>query len=235
MYADVSCGKDCFTVAMCISGGDGRRIEKPMFIFQNRSCNYPISGVPDDIDCVTYRASKKGWMTQNLVSQYLAQSDVVAPLSGGRTLNLWIDSHRIMNETDDLAIATKSCRTELFRLQPNCTSREQPLDQLVLWNFKAEWWKRCYIRRNDLIKEAQYTYTGLCNPGKYYCLSLVKDLVRHLNPKSENGIGIARKSLISCELVPVMDGVWYIRQLTPQLRRIVQSNMPYLDGQNPNT
>ena len=125
-----------------------------MFITTNPSCKYPLSGVLDNIYGVTYHTSKEGWMTQNFFSQYFAQSDVIAPLSGGLTRHLWIDSCKIYNETDDIPIATDSCPTELFRFQPNCTSVAQPLDQLVLRAFKAEWRKSRYIKRNELIKES---------------------------------------------------------------------------------
>jgi len=59
-YAEVSGGRDNFTVCMRISGGVNGKIEKPFVIFQNRTSNYPMMNVPDDVEGVTYRTSPKG-------------------------------------------------------------------------------------------------------------------------------------------------------------------------------
>ena len=48
-YADVSSGKDCFTVCFRITGAEGGKIEAPLVIFQNPKSSYPVAGTPDDL------------------------------------------------------------------------------------------------------------------------------------------------------------------------------------------
>ena len=137
-YLDVASGRDCFTVCMRISGGQNARIEKPLVIFQNPNDNYPISGVPDNVDGITYRSSPKGWMTAQMFVNYFSDPNIIQPLNNNRVRTIWIDSGRIHRESMQIVDALQLSRTELKRFQPNCTSTVQPLDQLLLLTFKAE-------------------------------------------------------------------------------------------------
>ena len=65
-YLDVVSGRDCFIARMRISSGQNARIEKPLVTFQNPNGNYPISGIPDNVEEITYRSSPKGWMTAQM-------------------------------------------------------------------------------------------------------------------------------------------------------------------------
>lgn len=234
-YAEVSSGRDCFTVCFRISGRNGGRIEKPVVIFQNPNSNYPINGIADDIEGVTYRSSPTGWMSQQLFANYFGSPGIIEPLSGNRTRRLWIDSVRVHNHSDQLEMNLGTCQTELKRFQPNSTTVAQPLDQLLLRCFKSEWRKRWYAKRNELVCEGEYTNTGrVRNPGKYFFLRLVKEIVDELNGRTEHGMSLARRSLMICGLIPGLNGVWSVQQLTPKLREIVENNMEYFEGQDPN-
>lgn len=235
-YADVSSGRDCFTVCFRISAANGGKIEKPVIIFQNPNSSYPIAGIPDNIDGVTYRSSPKGWMSQDLFANYFADPRIISHLPFDSVRKLWIDSCRVHNHTELLQSGLESCRTELIRFQPNCTSLAQPLDQLLLRCFKAEWRKRWYSKRNELVAAAEYTGSGrVPNPGKHYYLKLVRDVVEDLNSRTHNGMSLAKSSLVMCGLIPGPTGVWSVEQLTPELREIVNSNLPYFEGQDPNS
>ena len=90
-YAEVASGRDCFTVCFRISGAGGGKIEKPVVIFQNPNSNYPIIGVPDNIEGIAYRTSPKGYLTQQLFAQYFSDSNIISSLSGNRARKLWFD------------------------------------------------------------------------------------------------------------------------------------------------
>ena len=66
-YLNVAIGRDCFTVYMRISSDQIAWIEKLVVIFQNPNGNYLISGIPDNIEGVTYRSSPKAWMTAAMI------------------------------------------------------------------------------------------------------------------------------------------------------------------------
>ena len=235
-YLDVANGRDCFTVCMGISGGQNARIEKPLLIFQNPNGNYPISGIQDNVDGITYRSSPKGWMTAQMFVNYFSDPNIIQPLDNNSIRTIWIDSCRIHRESMHLVDALPLSRTELKRFQSNCTSTAQPLEQLLLRTFKAEWRKRWDRKRNELVRAGEFTSTGrIRNPGKYFFLQLVKEVVDELNSRTIGNLTLDKKSLIICGLIPGENGTWELSQLTPKLRRIVQSNLPYFNEQDPGT
>ena len=81
---DVTSGRDCFTVRMRISGSQNARIEKPLVIFQNPNGNHPISGIPDNVDGITYCSSLKGWMTAHIFVNYFSDPKIIQPLDNNR-------------------------------------------------------------------------------------------------------------------------------------------------------
>ena len=141
-YLDVASGRDSFIVCMRISDGQSARIEKPPVIFQNPNGNYPISGIFDSIDVITHCSSPKGWMTAQIFMNYFSDPRIIQRPDNSKTRNIWIDSRRIHNESPELVQALQLTCTELKIFQPNSTSTVQPLDQLVLRTFTAEWIKR---------------------------------------------------------------------------------------------
>ena len=87
-----------------------------------------------------------------------------------------------------------------------------------------------------LVQESDLTSLGcIRNPGKYFFLQLVKEVVDELNSRTIGNITLARKSLIMCGLIPDEDGVWKLEQLTPELRNIAESNIAYFHVQDPST
>ena len=235
-YAEVSSGRDCFTICFRISGQGPGKIEKPLVIFQNPGSNYPIIGLHDNVQNVTYRSSQSGWMNSSLFARYFQDPTIMGALSSGLTRKLWIDSCRIHRSTPELIEAAESVNTQLMRFQPNCTSIAQPLDQLVLRSFKAEWRKKWEKKRNELVLQNNFTSTGRArNPGKQFFLQLVGAVVAEMNERVENGMTMAKKSLIKCGLIPSSDGSWRTDQLTPQLQHIIESNVEYFDGRDPST
>ena len=117
-------------------------IEKPLDIFQNPNGNHPISGVPDNFDGTMYHSSPKGWITAQIIANYFSYPSIIQSVDNSRNRTVWIDSCRIHNESPELVQPLQLSRTELKRFQLNCKSTAQPLDQLVLRAFKAEWRKR---------------------------------------------------------------------------------------------
>ena len=115
---------------------------------------------------------------------YFSDLSIIQPLNNNRTRTIWIDSCRIHNESLELVEALQLSRTELKRFEPNCTSTAQPLDQLGLRAFKAEWRKRWEEKRNELVQASEYTSTGrIYNPGKHLFLKLVMQVVDELNSR----------------------------------------------------
>ena len=67
----------------------------------------------------------------------------------------------------------ESCLTEINRLPPNCTLLAQSLDQLVFRAFKAEWKRRWYMKRNELVRKGEFTTSRrVRNPGNNFLLEI---------------------------------------------------------------
>ena len=107
---------------------------------------------------------------------------------------------------------------------------------MLLRSFKSKWRKRWDKKRNELVQARLFTNSGrVANPGKYFYLNLVTEIVDDLNNRTIGNCSIARKSMIKCGLIYNTSGTWEISQLTDQLQDIVQNNLSNFNGRNPTT
>ncbi len=175
-------------------------------------------------------------MTSQIFINYFSDLKIIKPLDDNRTRTLWIDFCRIHNESEELLKALTFSRTELKRFRPNGTSTAQPFDQLLLRSFKAEWTKRWDKKRNEKVQEGEFTSAGrVRNPGKYFFLKLVKEVVDEFNERTIGNISFSRKSLMMCGLISGENGVWEVGQLTDELQQVVKSYVQYFNGQELST
>ena len=64
-------------------------------------------------------------------------------------------------------------------------------------------------KRNELVEADEFTSTGcIRDPGKYFFLQLVKEVVDELNSRTIGKLTLARKSSIMCGFIPSENGVW---------------------------
>lgn len=200
---DFASGWGCSTVCMRIPRSQNARAEKLLVIFLNPNENYLISGIPDNIDEITYCTSRKGRVTAHMFVHYFSDSNITQPLSNNMIRTIWIDSYRINRESIDLVDALRLPCTLLLRFQPNCTYTEQSLHQLLLRAFKAEWRKIWDRRNNELVETGEFTSTGcIRNHGKYFFLQLLKEVVDELNSRTIENLTFDRKSLNMCGSIP---------------------------------
>ena len=105
---------------------------------------------------------------------------------------------------------------------------------MVLRAFKAEWKRRWYKKRNELVQQGEFTTSGrVRNPGKYFYLKLVKEVVDELNNRTIDNCSLARMSMIACGSIPNISGIWHVEQLSDELRGIVENNTEYFNGLDP--
>ena len=194
--------------------------------------NYPISGIPDNIDAVTYRLSPKGVMTAQTSVNYFSEPNIIQSLDNKRICLIWMDSCCIHRKSIKHIDALRLSRIELKRFYANGTSNPQPLDQLILRISKAECRKRWARRRNELVEVGELTSTGrISNPGKYFFLEQVKKVVEELNSRTIGNLALARKFMVMCRFIRSKNGAWKLSYLTPELRTVAKSNLAYLNEQ----
>ena len=92
------------------------------------------------------------------------------------------------------------------------------------------------MTRNELVHEGDYTASRrVQNAGKYFFLQLAKDVIDELNSKKFGSRIFARRSLILYGFITGENGIWDLDQLTLELQKFMQSNLPYFNGQDPST
>lgn len=147
-YAELSSGRDKFTVCVRVSGGTQCKIECTMLVFRNGHRNYSTAGLPDDIPGICYRTQPKGWMDQKLFPAYFSEPRTIASIPEERTRHLCVDVCTAHNMTPELQDALSAINTNLVRFPSNCAHLIQPFDQLVLRSFKA-------LFRRKMVKKAR--------------------------------------------------------------------------------
>lgn len=75
-----------------VSGGRSGVIKPLFMIFQNKECNFPIQGRPDDVPGISYRTGKKGWMDQRVMALMLKEKRFLKRRADGRKHIIFIDN-----------------------------------------------------------------------------------------------------------------------------------------------
>ncbi|KAL3691779.1 hypothetical protein R1sor_005430 [Riccia sorocarpa] len=239
-YADVVSGGVSMTMVVKVTGGRSAKICSPLMIFQNDNCSYPIRGVPDNIPGVSYRTTRKSFMTNACLLEYYNEKRASWADPSGGTKIQWLDnvsSHNMMPETEE---ALKNIRTEVPYLPTNSTHLTQPCDTFVISKIKDAWTKLWEEHKVNLILHNEWQGDGdpgtsglLKNPGKTFFLNLVAKAVAEVNQQKTKAIGLpgeegyvppmtfARKAMIMCGLSLNTDGRWTESQLCVGLQNII--------------
>ncbi len=77
-YADVVSGGEGITMIVRLTGGKRAQIETPFLTFINKSRNYRLRNLPEDVPGVCYRTSPKGFIDGQTFVEYFKET---GPLS----------------------------------------------------------------------------------------------------------------------------------------------------------
>ena len=226
-YADVVSGGEGMTMVLRISGGVNSKIEAPFIIFTNKKRSYPIQGIPDDVEGVSYRTGPKGWMDQKLFVDWLSEPRAIDKDPAGRTRVIFMDNCSAHNETPEQLEALEKINAKIRKLPANSTHLCQPLDSFVIQKVKEVWRKEWEAEKLKFIENGDWSSgrngSGkLNNPGKHFFLQLASKAVQKVNSMSDNnGVSYARKAMIRCGLAPDTDGTWKVSQLFKPLQEII--------------
>lgn len=89
-YADIISAGEGMTKVVPITGGPRAFIQPPYMIFQNKSRNFPIRGVPHDIPSVSYRTVPKACLDRHTFMQWLSDPRAIYMDIYGMNCFLWI-------------------------------------------------------------------------------------------------------------------------------------------------
>ncbi|KAJ0397798.1 hypothetical protein ATCC90586_001667 [Pythium insidiosum] len=201
-YLDVVGGGKGMTLIVKLRGGSNPRIEPAMLVFQNANCSYPIAGVKDDVEGITYRSGPKGWMDKRVFKE-------------------WIES--------DMCNPERKKKGKL--LPANSTNLTQPADSFIIQMIKQDWRTQWEEKKLDLVNKSAFkqkpkngsSWSGkLLNPGKSFYLQLAAHCAEKVSAaRDEDGISLVRKAMIMCGLAKNLNGVWEEQQLKPELQAII--------------
>ncbi|KAL3683896.1 hypothetical protein R1sor_001918 [Riccia sorocarpa] len=238
-YADVVSGVVSMTMVVKVTGGRSARISSPFMIFQNNQCSYPICGVPDNVPGVSYRSTKKSFMTTDCLVEYNERRANWAD-PGGATKVQWIDNVSSHNLTPEVQAALDNIRTQVRFLPENSTPLTQPCDSFVISKIKDAWTRMWEEYKLQMIVNGDWQGGGgprtsglLKNPGKTFFLKMAAAAVDEVNRQRTKEIGLpvdayyeppmtyARKAMILCGLSLNTNGQWDEKQLSTGLQTII--------------
>lgn len=237
-YCDVVSGGQNFTMMVHVSGGRTGVIEPPFMVFQNKSGNYPIKGVPDNVAGICYRTGAKGWMDQRVLAELVQEKRFFSKgtAAGGKKRIVYVDNVSSHNMTPRLIELLKVANIELRYFPPNATHLLQPCDSFIIQAIKAAWHKLWDAKKAQDVLQGNFRDGNngsgkLANPGKYYFLKLGARAVQMARAKKdEDGINFARKSMVMCGLSLDTDGVWRVSQLKAELQVLVARHRELFDS-----
>jgi len=164
-YADVSSGNDAITMVVRLTGGRKASIQPPFLIFLNKSRNYPIRGVPDDVPGVSYRTSPKAWMDRTVFVQWLSEPRAIRKDEFGRKKVIFVDNCSGHGETEAQLGQLKAINGDLRVLSPNSTHLCQSCGSFVIQKIKERWRFLWDQKKCELLKSKEWT-DGLLKSGK---------------------------------------------------------------------
>ncbi|KAL3686242.1 hypothetical protein R1sor_004264 [Riccia sorocarpa] len=248
-YADVVSGGVSMTMVVKVTGGRSAKISSPFMIFQNDNCSYPIRGVPDNIPGVSYRTTRKSFMTNACLLEYYNERRASWADPSGGTRVQWLDNVSSHNMTPEIEEALRNIRTEVRYLPANSTHLTQPCDTFVISKIKDAWTKLWEEHKVHLILHHEWQGDGdpgtsglLKNPGKSFFLTLAAKAVAEVNQQKTKAIGspgeegyvppmtFARKAMIMCGLSLNTDGRWTESQLSVGLQNIISRYRSNFEG-----
>jgi hypothetical protein len=213
-------------------------------IFKNNDSSYPIRNVPDDVPYITYCSTPSGFNNGKLFVDWLFNPRFWGVASRNQPKrHLFVDnvgSHLLAIEK---AKANALLNTEIIPLVENATHIMQPADQFPIKIVKSiyrEYWDEYILSaiedklfQQKILEDGSLNGSGkIRNPGKYFILKLMGKVLKEANSKTDaNGMNFARKSMIGCSLSLNVEGKWSIDMLFPKLRKIVQENYAYFEGE----
>ena len=239
-YADVVSGGEGMTMIVRITGGVNAKVYPSMMIFKNKDRNYPIRGLIDDVEGVSYRTGPKGWMDKRVFVQWLDERRANPRDRYGRTKVIFMDNCGGHNETPESVAALQRLNAIVRKLPANATDLCQPADSFIISKIKDSWSKHWDRKKSELIRADKWSndtenqrWSGkLKNPGKRFYLNLAVQAVKDVNEqRDEFGMSYARKAMIKCGLSKdAVSGEWKETQLFEDLQNIINRNRDYFEG-----
>jgi DDE superfamily endonuclease len=170
------------------------------------------------------------------MAEMLAERRAIRPLDNKCRRILFLDNCGGHNETRESAANLANIVPEIRLLPNNSNHLTQPADVFLVQNIKQAWQRGWDAKKVEMIKDgdwksATHSSGKLKNPGYMFFLKFAAESAREVNKlRDKNGIPYARKSKIRCGLSFDLNGVWRVKQLFPELQKIVKEYPSHFDG-----
>ncbi|KAL0250909.1 hypothetical protein GEMRC1_000123 [Eukaryota sp. GEM-RC1] len=207
-------------------------VADPFLIFINKNCSYPISGVPTNMEGVSYRSASNGFMTRKVFFEWLGEPKAFQSDVYGRRKVVFCDNVASHNESEEITARLEEMNVEIRRLPANSTHLTQPCDSFVIEKIKKAWVRQWEKKKMQLVQKNDWRpgSGALRNPGKTYFLDLARKSVREVNnARNINGLTYPKLAMIRCGLSRDVNGVWHVGQLSEPLRKIVENHRDIFD------
>lgn len=235
-YKEVVSGGEGMTLVLRLTGGPNAKIQAPFFIFKNALGSYPINGTPDNIEGVSYRSQRAGWMDQKRFIEYLSEPRAIDVRPDLEQRNLFVDNANGHRLNEGIEEALSIINTALKKLPANTTHICQPLDQFIICEIKRIWRTAWDQKRMEMTLGSNYAAVSgnLNHPHRHWYMQLAKDCIEEVNLMvDDSGMPLVRKAMIKCGLSCDIDGVWRTEMLSEELQSICSKYPENFNGEVP--
>ena len=149
-------------------------------IFKKKDSKYPIRGIPDNFNGVSYRTGPNGWMDKKVIVEYLSDSNNIRLFLNGRSRYMFCNNCRRHNELEDRNNKLLSLKTKFHFLPENSTYCTQPDHSFIVSKIKDEWRRMWEVEKKKMINDSLWNNkvisdgnwsSKLKNPGKTFFLN----------------------------------------------------------------
>lgn len=191
-YADFVSGDNGITIIVMLGGSPDETIKPPILIFQNKSSNNPISGVPDNVPGVVYRTDPKGWMDKWVLVQWIHEQRIFSSLPAKNKIEIFLDNAGCHAESEEVKCYLENWNMESRYLPKNATDLCQPVDSFIIYKIKNFWRRMWDVKRMKMVTNDEWNdWTKgsgkLPNPGKSFFLQLASNCSRQVAMLRDGG------------------------------------------------
>lgn len=235
-FTEMMQGARPMTMLLTITGGKDAKVLKPFVVFQDPQRKYPLQGVPDDNQEVTYRTSPSGWVDPQVLASFFEGNTVLGGPNEKPLLflepSIWLPFER------QLPTAMKDANLDLRYLPKHSAGVLQPMEIGIAQKVKEVWsegWRDMKKQMIDLgiwNDEGRDASGRMFNAGPRFFLKLVTNAVESVNEtKDSDDMSLARKVMIQTGMAMNVNGKWELEQLHPDLQAIATKYRHHFDGQ----
>lgn len=196
---DVVSEEEDYTMTIPLGGDSNAPIMTHFMIFRNKERNYPICGVPNNINWFSHRTGPKICMDSNFMTEHFSELKVIGALLNERKRIHFIENCGGHILTSWLLEDVRKTNTGITFFPPSYTTLFQPCNSVVIQKLKCLWSNLWKTFKKEKIRNAEWfdCSRNVLNSRKRFLLFLAALCARKVNAQRDtNEPTFARKAVL---------------------------------------